>query len=222
MNATPLNPTPAIAPPATAPPNPIAALRRFSRPRVQVERCNLCSAPLGPNHLHLLDPAARGILCACDACAILFPAGAGTRYLRIPRTIERWSDFQMSELQWAGLGVPIALAFFFQNTIQKQVIAVYPSPAGPTEATLPGEAWECLVESNPAMYRLEPDVEALLVNRVNGRRDYYRAPIDECYKLVGLIRSRWRGLSGGVEVWKQIAAWFDDLQKRSYDRSAHA
>ncbi len=41
---------------------------------------------------------------------------------------------------------------------------------------------------------LEPDVEALLVNRMNGERAYYRTPIDECFKLVGLIRAHWRGL----------------------------
>ena len=45
---------------------------------------------------------------------------------------------------------------------------------------------------------LEPDVEALLVNRMKGERAYYRAPIDECFKLVGLIRMHWRGLSGGT------------------------
>ena len=33
---------------------------------------------------------------------------------------------------------------------------------------------------------------------------YYIVPIDECYRLVGLIRMHWRGLSGGTEVWKEI------------------
>jgi len=62
---------------------------------------------------------------------------------------------------------------------------------------------------------LEPDVEALLVNRVNGARDFYRVSIDECYKLVGLIRLNWRGLSGGTEVWAEIARFFVRLQERS-------
>jgi hypothetical protein len=62
---------------------------------------------------------------------------------------------------------------------------------------------------------LEPDVEALLVNRVRDSRDYYIAPIDECYKLVGLIRANWRGLSGGQEVWQEIDRFFSDLKKRS-------
>ena len=56
---------------------------------------------------------------------------------------------------------------------------------------------------------MEADVEALLVNRIGHVRgfaapEYYVLPIDECYKLVGLIRANWRGLSGGTEVWQEI------------------
>jgi hypothetical protein len=31
--------------------------------------------------------------------------------------------------------------------------------------------------------------------------EHYVLPIDECYKLVGLIRAQWVSLSGGTEVW---------------------
>ena len=54
------------------------------------------------------------------------------------------------------------------------------------------------------------------------RADYYRAPIDECYKLVGTIRTHWRGISGGAEVWMQIVAFFDDLKRRATETSVHA
>ena len=56
---------------------------------------------------------------------------------------------------------------------------------------------------------MQPDVEALLVNRVGSAREYFLVPIDECYKLVGLIRIHWRGLSGGSLVWGEIAEFFD-------------
>jgi len=62
---------------------------------------------------------------------------------------------------------------------------------------------------------MEPDVEALLVNRLKGAREYYLTPIDKCYELVGLIRANWRGLSGGSEVWKEIAYFFDRLKAKS-------
>ena len=49
-------------------------------------------------------------------------------------------------------------------------------------------------------------------------------PIDECYKLVGLIRSNWRGLSGGTEVWQQIGGFFEGLKQRAtvIKEDAHA
>ncbi len=67
---------------------------------------------------------------------------------------------------------------------------------------------------------MEPDVEALLVNRVASARnyasaEYYIVPIDECYKLVGLIRAYWHGLSGGTEVWEAIGKFFTELKERS-------
>jgi hypothetical protein len=63
--------------------------------------------------------------------------------------------------------------------------------------------------------RLEPDIEALLVNRVASSREYFIAPIDACYELVGLIRMHWRGLSGGDAVWREIGCFFSRLQENA-------
>ena len=62
---------------------------------------------------------------------------------------------------------------------------------------------------------MQPDVEALLVNRVGAKREYFLAPIDECYKLAGLIRIHWRGLSGGALVWGELEHFFEGLRRRS-------
>jgi len=40
-----------------------------------------------------------------------------------------------------------------------------------------------------------PDVEALLFNRMQEACEHYLAPMDECYKPVGVIRSYWHTLS---------------------------
>ena len=56
-----------------------------------------------------------------------------------------------------------------------------------------------------------PDVEALLVDRRPGSARGYRASIDECYRLVGLMRQHWRGFGGGAEAWRAIARFFDEL-----------
>jgi hypothetical protein len=192
-----------------------AALRRFTRKRPATESCELCAAPLPPDHEHLIEPAVQRIVCSCTACAILFSGQAGTRYRRVPRDVEFLGDFRLSDAQWEELHLPINLAFFFRSTRAGRVVAVYPSPAGGTESLLTLEAWQQLEEENPVLRELEADVEALLVNRLGPAREHYRVPIDACYRLVGLIRAGWRGLSGGAEVWQEIGQFFAGLSRHS-------
>jgi hypothetical protein len=52
-------------------------------------------------------------------------------------------------------------------------------------------------------------------NRVGTKREYYLAPIDVCFELVGLIRVHWRGLAGGESVWGEIDRFFSRLQMDS-------
>ena len=85
------------------------------------------------------------------------------------------------------------MAFFFHNTQAERMMAFYPGPMGATESLLDLGAWETLEEANPVLVTIEPDVEALLVNRARGAREHWLVPIDECYGLVGLIRP-----AGGV------------------------
>lgn len=193
---------------------PFPALKNFIRPRKIVERCDLCSLELAPEHQHLLAIENRQISCACDACAILFSDNA-KRFRRVPRSGLFLPAFRLSDEQWNSLLLPIQLAFFFKSGAEGKVVALYPSPAGATESLLPLEAWQEIVNANPVLQKMETDVEALLVNRVREKREYFVAPIDECFKLVGLIRGNWRGLSGGTEVWEKIDDFFAVLKERS-------
>jgi hypothetical protein len=199
-----------------SPPNrhPLSTLRQLLRPRSSAECCELCGAAVADEHPHLLEPDRRRLLCCCDACAILFDGQSSARYRRVPRRVEFWEDMCLTQAQWEELRLPIDLAFFVPGTPEGRVRAFYPSPAGATESLLPLEAWHALVAENPVLRELEPDVEALLVNRV-GPQEWYRAPIDECYRLVGLIRAHWRGLSGGPEVWGQVRRFFAGLKARA-------
>jgi hypothetical protein len=190
----------------------LASLRRFARPRPVRERCDLCSVALADKHAHLLELASRRLLCACDACAVLFDNPTAGKYRRVPRRVQLLRDFHLPEEAWAGLQLPIDLAFLLHSTAAGHVVAFYPSPAGATEALAPVEAWQALVDDNPVLRELTPDVEALLVNRIQQNREHYRAGIDKCYELVGLLRMHWRGLSGGPAVWEAIARFFDGLR----------
>jgi hypothetical protein len=96
---------------------------------------------------------------------------------------------------------------------------------------------------------LEPDVEALLVNRTGlvSRREtqegldrsvqtderakparpddgtasgasvheHWLVPVDRCYALVGLIKTRWKGLAGGQEVWEELGEFFEGLRREA-------
>ena len=138
----------------------------------------------------------------------------------MPRRVRFLPDFRLTDSQWDGLMMPINMAFFFKSTPQNRVIALYPSPAGATESLLSLDTWDEIELENPVLLEMEADVEALLVNRIGHSRgfsepEYYIVPIDECFKLVGLIRSRWQGLSGGTEVWREIGEFFGGLKARS-------
>jgi hypothetical protein len=192
--------------------SPLAALQQFVRkPQAKAEQCELCSARLGLEHQHLLELDKRQVACACDACAILFGGNSRQRYKRIPRDVVRLNDFHLDDQEWDSLLLPINLAFFVHLTPAGRVVAQYPSPGGAMESSLDLEYWDAIVARNPVLSRFEPDVEALLVNRIAAAPQYFRAPIDRCFQLVGVIRKHWRGLSGGTEVWRGIDRFFDDL-----------
>ncbi len=172
-------------------------------------------------HPHLIEVAQRNILCTCDACAILF-SGQGVKFKRVPRRVRFLTGFNLSDAEWNGLMVPINMAFFFKSSLEDRVVALYPSPAGATESLLGLESWNDIVAANPILNEMEPDVEGLLVNRLGYSRgysaaEYYLLPIDECYKLVGLIRLHWNGLSGGTEVWQKLGEFFSGLKARSVE-----
>jgi hypothetical protein len=206
--------------PRVGPANLLVSLRRLAQGRAVRERCDLCSLALAPGHRHLLEMAGRRLVCACDACALRFQDVIGGKFRLVPREARALPGFGLTDAHWERLALPINLAFFYHDTARGRTVALYPSPAGATESLLSLESWQALVAENPGLAGLEPDVEALLVNRVGEARECFIAPMDRCYELVGLIRTQWRGLSGGDVVWREIAAFFGRLREQAGIRRA--
>ena len=188
-----------------------ATQREFTRERPAVEWCDLCAAPLPPAHDHLLDPDGRRLRCACHPCARLLGDTAAARWRLVRHRVTRLVGFGLADDAWRALGTPVDLAFLVRTGPPGRVVVRYPSPAGTVESSVAPAAWAAVVATNPALADLRPDVEALLVNRAGARRDHYLVSIDECYRLVGVLRRHWRGLGGGAEVQAHVGQFFAEL-----------
>jgi len=186
---------------------------RSAGPPPDVEMCDLCGVTIPTDHRHLLHLVERRIVCACEACwAMRSGEGdyrpTGNRTLWLP-------DLQIPDDLWAGLQIPIGLAFFMRSTVTECVVAMYPSPAGATESELHFESWGRMTELNPVLCDLEPDIEGLIVNRLSDPAGYAIAPIDRCYALTGAIKASWEGISGGTGVELAVTTFFEGLREEA-------
>ncbi len=174
------------------------------------EHCELCGVDVPAEHRHLLHLEERRILCVCHSCLAL---RSGDPTYRPTGTRTLWlEDFDLDDETWSAFGIPIGLAFFLHSGSVGGIAALYPSPAGATESELPLDAWERLAAANPILGELEPDAEALIVNRMADPPQYAIVPIDECYRLIGLIKSRWSGISGGAAIESAVPEFFAELR----------
>lgn len=193
----------------------VSGLRRFVRPppappRAETGHCELCPLSLPEDHKHLLDLEERRIVCVCATCwstrsgdARYRPTGSRTLWLR---------DLQLSDDLWAEFQIPIGLAFFLRSSDSGAVVGLYPSPAGATECELDLAAWDRLVAANPVLEDLDADAEALIVNRMASPPLYAIAPLDDCYRLVGIVKATWEGITGGAAMEAAVERYFDGLR----------
>ncbi|MDR7300046.1 DUF5947 family protein [Haloactinomyces albus] len=207
-------------------PSPLATsrLRQFAqRPVTSVrgssaesseEHCDLCAEPMPTaTHRHLLDVSTGTVSCACRACGILFDhqAAGGGHYRLIRSRPRRLDEFDLDDVMWASLGIPVGLAFLVHSSAADQVTAFYPNPMGMMQSVLEAETWQEITASNPVLSGMDSDVEALLINRLGEARQHWLLPVDDCYRLVALVRTHWKGFTGGTEVWQHVERFFEDL-----------
>ncbi|TXS54319.1 DUF5947 family protein [Streptomyces sp. t39] len=200
-------------------PQPPTGLRRFTTPRPpREERCELCGAQLdGERHRHLVDTDRRALVCACGPCSQLMDhaPGAAGRFRAVPGRVLTDPRHRVDDRVWEALRVPVSVAFFFRNSVLGRPVALYPSPAGATESELDEPAWDTVTDATRLAALLEPDTEALLLRRHDGRTECFLVPVDLCYELVGRMRLRWQGFDGGAEARADLDAFFAQVRDRA-------
>ena len=93
---------------------------------------------------------------------------------------------------------------------------MYPSPGGATESELHFDSWSRMLELNPVLTGIEPDIEGLIANRLSDPPIHVIAPIDRCYALTGTIKAHWEASQEGAGVdTVPVARFFGELRSRS-------
>jgi hypothetical protein len=181
------------------------------------EHCDFCADAVSGDHRHLLEVMNREVSCVCVPCSILFDRDAASngRYRLIPDRRLRLAADVMSDEEWAALEIPVGMAFFTRSTPAGRLVAAYPSPAGAVESTISLDGWAAMAAAEPVLDTLRPDVEAVLLNRAHGATGAWLVPIDDCFRLIAIVRTTWRGLSGGTEARSAIATFFDSLDRQT-------
>ena len=153
-----------------------AAARRSEREEA-LERCDLCSAPIAPEHRHLLDleHARADVRVPRRArCSSTARGGAGGGHYRlVPDRRLRIDDFELDDLAWEELRLPVEMAFFFRSSRGRARAGLLPEPdGGDRVAARPRGVAGARGRRTRCSTTLEPDVEALLVNRARGARQH--------------------------------------------------
>ncbi|MER5733430.1 DUF5947 family protein [Streptomyces sp. NPDC002138] len=195
-------------------------MRRFAAPRApRREVCELCGVVVAEeHHRHLVETERRALVCACVPCALLLDrpgAAVGGRFRAVPDRYLTDPDHRLDDGAWELLQIPVSVAFFFRNAALDRLVALYPSPAGATESELDPATWQTVLGASRLSALLEPDVEALLLRRSEGRTGCHLVPIDICYELVGRMRLLWQGFDGGAEARAALHTFFEQVERRA-------
>jgi hypothetical protein len=192
-------------------------------PQPAGERCEMCSELIADEHQHVVNVAARQLMCVCRACYLLFTdSAAELRYRAVPDRYLAFPRFALDRRAWEALQIPVGVAFFFTNSELGRTVAFYPGPAGATESELDLDLWNAVGGADPRAGLPADDVEALLVrvpenDDENAEPESYLVPIDACYEFVGRLRMMWRGFDGGQEARAFIDGFFADIRARAVE-----
>ena len=144
--------------------------------RQPVEQLRPVRISLPEDHRHLLDLEERRSSASARRCWAL-RSGEAAATARPARGSLWLDDFELPDELWAALQIPIGLAFFLRSSVdRRRRRRSTRAPPGATESELDLEAWDELVGRNPVLAGLEPDAEALVVNRIADRPSTRSSP----------------------------------------------
>ena len=182
-------------------------------------------------------PRERALRCACRPCSLLFSeerAGVDgafvAGYRTVPDRYRRDPDFTLTD---AGLGRPADPGL--DGVLPPRLHARRrPSPATRARQAPPRASSASSRSTRASARRGSPrccsptsrpcwcgdPATARRISRVQLRprvSECFLVPIDACYRLVGLVRTTWKGFDGGAAAWAAIDGFFDDVRGRARD-----
>jgi hypothetical protein len=175
-------------------------------------KCDLCGKDTDDRHPHLVDLEGDAVHCACTPCALLMENQV-TRFRRVPDEVRRVTTANGADEAWRALGIPVGVAFFVKT--RGAVRAHYPGAVGAVTAPVSPEAYAALEATHPELPSLGSDVEAFIVNRVEGAREHWIVGVHRAYELAGRLRTRWEGFTGGDGVRAEVASFFRKLAEEA-------
>ena len=150
-------------------------------------RCSSTAAAAGGGHLRLVPTPARAGRLRARRRGWDRAADPGRHGVLLPQHARRGGSSPSTRARWA--------------------------PRSRCSSSTPGRssrrATPCSASSSPTSRRCWSAARAACA-------EHWLVPIDDCYELVGVIRTRWRGFGGGEEVWEEI-----DALLRRPDRARH-
>ncbi|HEX4342654.1 MAG TPA: DUF5947 family protein [Verrucomicrobiae bacterium] len=148
--------------------------------------CIFCSAALDSPPIHVFEVATRKLAAACHHCATEVAHVAGGPFKAIPHETRPLLDFHLPQILWDKFELPAHKTFVFYSTATAKMMAVTPTTDGLIESTVCRDQWKAVIEANPVLEDMRPDVEAFLILETGETREYFIAPIDVCYSLVNI------------------------------------
>ena len=155
-------------------------------------------------------------MCTCRGCYLLFTAeNAELRYRAVPDRHLSFPAFHLEPGQWTTSRSRWGSRSSSSTRYWTAGVCFYPGPAGAAESELPLDAWQRVVDDNPDLAVVAPDVEALMVRIRPDSGECFLIPIDACYELVGRLRQVWRGFDGGQDARREIDAFFGSVATKA-------